>query len=59
MAVIGNVIQIEPETFFCMRQCREMVNHLKTLNDPQYDLEIKGESELYQHFMKEVMQRAA
>lgn len=55
----GNVIKIEPETFYCMRQCSEMVKHLKSLKNSVYDLEIKGETELYNIFMKETLQRAA
>lgn len=59
MAVQGNVIQIEPETFYCMRQCSEMVKHLKSLNNSVYNTEIKGEQELYKMFMKETLARAA
>ncbi len=59
MPVMGNVIKIEPETFYCMRQCREMSKHLKTLKNSVYDLEIKAEEELYDHFMRETLQRAA
>lgn len=55
----GNVIHVEPETFYCMRQCQEMVKHLSAQKDDQYKTEIAGETELYKIFMKEVMQRAA
>lgn len=55
-----NVIgPIDQSTWFCMRQCRESINWCKKQNNPIYDLEIKGETELLQHFMDEVLGRKA
>ena len=53
-----NVIHVDYGTWYCMRQCRESINHLTTLKDPKYDLEIKGEKELYRHFMDSVLRAA-
>jgi hypothetical protein len=55
----NNVIHIDPATFYCMRQCRESINNLTRLRNPVYDLEIKGEQELYRHFMKQTLRIAA
>lgn len=56
----NNVIgPIDGATWYCMRQCREAVAHLKTLNDPVYDIEIRGEQAMLQHFMKPFIQKAA
>lgn len=54
-----NVIHIDQGTWYCMRQCRESVKHLKTLRNPIYDIEIKGEQDMYDHFMDKVLNRAA
>jgi hypothetical protein len=56
---MNNVIHIDSATWYCMRQCRESINYLSAKRDPVYDLEIKGEKELYRHFMDEVFQAAA
>lgn len=50
---------IDHATWFCMRQCRESIAHLKTLNNPIYEIEIKGEQKILNHFMNEVMGRKA
>jgi len=42
-----------------MRQCLESINWCKSKRDPKYDLEIKGEQEIYNHFMKEIPRRVA
>lgn len=53
-----NVIgPIDPATWYCMRQCREVNGYLKTLKDPIYEVEIKGNEGIYNHFMDEVLNR--
>lgn len=56
---MSNVIHIDHATWYCMRQCRESINYLTLKRDPQYDIEINGEKELYNHFMDSVLNRAA
>lgn len=56
----NNVIgPIDLPTWYCMRQCKEAVTYLKTLNDPVYDIEIRGEQVMLEHFMKPFIQKAA
>jgi hypothetical protein len=55
-----NVIgPIDAPTWYCMRQCREAINYLKSKNDPKYQIEISGEQDLLDHFMDEVLGRKA
>jgi len=42
-----------------MRQCREAIAYLSAKKNPIYEIEIKGEKEMLQHFMNEVLGRAA
>lgn len=57
---MGTVIgPISHETWYCMRQCSEIIKHLKKQNNPIYDVEIKGEEELYSMFMDEALGRKA
>jgi len=57
---MGTVIgPIDRATWYCMRQCRESINYLRSLNNPVYDIEIKGEQEILDTFMSEVLGRAA
>jgi hypothetical protein len=37
-----------------MRQCRESIAYLRTLKNPVYDIEIKGEQDILNHFMKNI-----
>jgi len=55
----NNVIQIDPATFYCMRQCQESIKYLSAKNDPKYKTEINGEKELYRHFMDSIFKVAA
>lgn len=59
MSVQGNVIHFEPAVWYCMRQCRESISHLKSKNNPIYDIEIKGEQEILNTFMDQVLKRKA
>ncbi len=58
MTVIG---PIDHATWYCMRQCKESINHLKkeVLKNPIYQTEINGEKALLKHFMDEVFGRVA
>lgn len=59
---MNNVIgPISHAHWYCMRQCRESINHLTPLaaKTPIYEIEIKGEKELYREFMNQVIQRKA
>lgn len=56
MNVIG---PIDQATWYSMRQCRESVAYLKTLNNPIFDIEIKGEEALLRTFMSEVLGKKA
>jgi hypothetical protein len=56
MTVIG---PIDQPTWYCMRQCREAINYLKTKRDPKYQFEIDAEKDLYNGFMDEVLGRKA
>lgn len=57
---MGTVIgPIDHATWYCMRQCSEITKYLKAQKNPIYDLEIKGEEEIYNTFMKQVLNRAA
>lgn len=56
MTVIG---PIDHATWYSMRQCNEIIRYLEGKKDPRYDLEIKGEKEIYRHFMDEVVKKAA
>lgn len=58
----NNVIgPIDHATWYCMRQCKESINHLSTLvgKEPIYQTEINGEKELLRTFMDEVFVRKA
>lgn len=57
MAVHDNVIHVDHPTWYCMRQCRESINYLATLKNPIYQVEINGEKDILNHFMKEVLTR--
>lgn len=50
---------IDHATWYCMRQCRESIDYLKTLKNPIYDVEIKGEQEILRHFMTNIERKAA
>lgn len=58
---MNNVIQIDPATFYCMRQCQESIKNLTPLvsKNPIYQIEINGEKEMYKHFMSQTIKRAA
>lgn len=49
---------IDLPTWYCMRQCRESINYLKTLRNPIYEIEIKGEQEILNHFMQNIRRAA-
>lgn len=58
----NNVIgPIDLPTWYSMRQIRETVGYLKPLvaKKPIYATEIKGEEEIYQLYMKQILKRAA
>lgn len=57
--ILNNVIKIDPADFFCARQCRESIKWCKQQRNPIYDVEIKGETELYHHFMDRILGRKA
>lgn len=59
MAVNNNVITVDTPTWYAMRQTSEILRYLKSKNNPKYDLEIKGETEIYNHFMSDVLKRVA
>lgn len=52
---------IDHATWYCMRQCRESINHLQPLvaNNPIYQVEINGEKELLKVFMNKIERKAA
>lgn len=57
---MDNVIgPIDHPTWYCMRQCNEVIKYLKQKNDPKYQIEIEGEKDLYNGFMNEVLKRTA
>lgn len=56
----SNVIgPIDTATWFCMRQCRESIADMKKKKEPVYDLQIKAETELLDHFMQSFLKKAA
>lgn len=50
---------IDAPTWYCMRQCNEAINYLKTLRNPVYDIEIKAEEDLLKHFKESIQRYAA
>lgn len=55
-----NVIgPIDLPTWYSMRQCRESINHLKTLvnKNPIYQIEIDGEQDILDCYMDEILGR--
>lgn len=57
---MGTVIgPIDLPTWYCMRQCQESIAYLRTLKNPIYDIEIKGEQDIYKHFMNSIERKAA
>lgn len=59
MVVQGNVIQIDRTTYLGMRQAKSIAKELKAQRNPIYENEINLENELYDIYMKQVLQRAA
>lgn len=59
MVVQNNVISFDPATWYCMRQCRESIKWCQAQKDPKYDIEIRGEEEIFRVYMNEVLERAA
>lgn len=57
--ISDNVIHIDLPTWYCMRQCRESIKWCRQQKNPKYDIEIKGEEEIFRVYMDEVLQKAA
>jgi hypothetical protein len=57
----NNVIYVDSPTWYSMRQIRETLKYLKPLvvKKPVYATEIKGEEEIYNLYMKQILKRAA
>lgn len=57
MAIHENVISVDLPTWYCMRQCRDVNKYLIAQRNPVYDVEIKGNQEIFDHFMDEILNR--